>query len=185
MNRYDMVREEERLTLTLPIERRLMNAGCPLFLLAAISVLALGFLSIAVEAHSVSDHAGDPSRLFNPHQNQFGFLWLVACLMVTVFTPLYVYLVRRYSTAFSFDLSKGALLRYGKPVTWLSRIEYLRIRRSRDPDDFCTFSLVLVHNDGHELLVDESDEENEIRWLAREIAEFTGVRVVGGGVPAA
>src|SRR5438105_11943716 len=104
MNRYDMLREEERLTLTLPIERRLMHAGCPLFLLAAVSIVGLCMLTIAVEAHSLNDgHAGDPARLFNPHENQFGFLWLIACLLVTVFLPVYVYRVRRSSVVLSSD----------------------------------------------------------------------------------
>src|SRR2546423_13796731 len=179
MCRYDVLKEEDRLTLALPIERRLMMAGCPLFLFASACLLVLGFLTIATEAHSLRDHhAGDVDRLFNPHVNQFGFLWLVACLLIAGFVPIYAYLVRKYSMAYCFDLSKGAVLKYGRPVTWLSRIEYLKIRRTRDPDDFSTYTLLLVHNDGYELVIDDSNEEPQIRLLAEEIAEFTGVHVV-------
>ncbi len=186
MGRYDIIRDDERLTLTTPVERRMVAAGCPLFLFASASLLVLGTLSVIYESRRPTvKSTTELSALFNPHINQFGFLWLMAVLFIAAMVPIYAYLIRRWSTAYCFDMSKGALLRFGKPLTWLSRIEFIRVTRTRDADEHAEYAVVIVHDDGHELKIDESDDEREMRWLAREVAEFTGVRIVGNRVKVA
>jgi hypothetical protein len=178
MSSYEVIRDEERLTLATPTERRMLLVGCPLFLFAAACLLVLGAVTIVYESHHIdSRSAGDPSHLFNPHANQFGFLWLVACLFAAITLPLYAWAVKRMSNIFCFDLAKGALLKHGKPVIWLSRVEYLQIRRVRDVDHVSTYKLLLVYGDGREILIDEYSEEWELRLLAEEIAGFIGVDV--------
>lgn len=180
MSNYEIIRDEERLTLATPTERRMLMVGCPLFLFAVACLMVMGALTILYESHHVDTRsAGDPSHLFNPHANQFGFLWLVACLFIAITLPLYAWVVKRFSNVISFDLAKGALLRYGKPITWLGRMEHVLIRRVRDVDHFVTYKLLVVYGDGREFLVDQSPEEWEIRLLAEEIAGFVGVDVHG------
>jgi hypothetical protein len=186
MSRYDIIRDDEKLMLSTPVERRMIAAGCPLFLFASASLLVLGTLSVIYQSRrQPGRQASDLSALFDPHVNQFGFLWLMAVVFIAAMVPIYAYFVRRWSTAYCFDMSKGALLRFGKPVTWLSRIEFIRVTRTRDADEHADFAVVIVHDDGHELKIDESDDEGEMRWLAREVAEFTGVRIVGNRVKVA
>src|SRR5438067_32247 len=135
MSSYEIIRDEERLTLATPTERRMLLVGCPVFLFSIASLFVLGAITILYESHGIDSRlAGDPSHLFNPHGNQFGFLWLVACLFVAIMLPLYAWIIKRVSNIFSFDLAKGALIKHGKPLIWLSRIEYLLIRRVRDVD---------------------------------------------------
>lgn len=176
MDRYEIIRDEERLLLTTPVERRMVAAGCPLFLLACASLMVLGVLCVMYDSgrHGSTTDLGS---LFNPRINQFGFLWLAALIFIAAGVPIYAFVVRRWSVAFCFDMNKGALLHFGRPVTWLSRIEFVRLTRTQDADRHFDFGLFVVYGDGHELKIDESDDEGEMRWLAREIAEFTGVRV--------
>src|SRR5438552_7506429 len=156
MSSYEVIRDDERLTLATPTERRMLLVGCPLFLFAVACLMVLGALTILYESHHVdSRNAGEVSHLFNPHANQFGFLWLVACLFIAITLPLYAWVVKRLSNVFCFDLAKGALLKFGRPVTWLARVEYLLIRRARDVDHNSTYKLLLVYGDGREALIDE------------------------------
>ena len=100
--------------------------------------------------------------------------------MFIAFTlPIYAWVVKRLSNVFCFDLAKGALLKFGKPVTWLARVEYMLIRRARDVDHNATYKLLLIYGDGREALIDESAEEWEVRLLAEEIGGFIGVDVHG------
>jgi hypothetical protein len=180
MSTYEIIRDDERLTLATPVERRMLLVGCPLFLFAVACLLVLGAVTLVYESHHVdSRSAGDPSHLFNPHANQFGFLWLIACLFIAITLPLYAWVIKRASNIFTFDLAKGALLRHGKPLIWLGRIEYLQIKRVRDVDHVSTYKLQLVYGDGRAILLDECQEEWEMRLLAEEIAGFIGVDVHG------
>ena len=179
MRHFELATDGERLTLSHPMERRLMIVGCPLFLLSSACLMFLAVLVVMNEEHSPALlGGGDLSRLFSPRVNHFGFLWLIACVLLSVFIPLYMILIRRASTIFSFDKNTGEFRRHGKLIARLEKIEYLEIRRDLDPDAFPRFDLVLIHNDGYEMLIDESQSEPEVLDLADEIAEFIGVDVV-------
>lgn len=185
MRQFEIDAEPDRLTLTLPVERRLVAAGCPLFLLSSACLLALGGLSVLQESDSRDPGVGAASRFFNPHANEFGFLWALACLFLVVFVPFYVWMVRRTSTVFTFDRARGEFFRYGRTVTRLSRIEQVRVRRLRDPDGYADFEVAVVYGDGRQEFIDDTPDEAEATVLAQKIADFVGVEVVSARQPLA
>jgi len=180
MSRFVVSREEERLTLTEPMERRLLMLGCPLFACAAFSVLLLAFLSVIHEAQTPGTSTStEPLRFFDPSVNHFGFLWLVASVLLAILVPLYAFLIHRDSVVFTFDRSNGRFSRHGKVVAPLRRIEYLQIRKSADGGGMPSYTLFVVYLDGHEMFIEQSHDEDDTWRLAMEIADFLSVRAVG------
>src|SRR5262245_27714123 len=129
MAHFELNRESDRLTLSHPIERRMMLVGCPLFALSTACLMFLAVLVVMNEEHSPAQlGGGELNKLFNPHVNHFGFLWLIACLLLAGFIPFYFIMIRRASTVFLFDKAAGEFRRHNKLIARLEKIEYFRIR---------------------------------------------------------
>ncbi len=176
MSRFDVFKDDERLTLTQPTNDRLLAAGCPLFLLALVCVTALGLLGLVQDLHG--SHARGDGAFFHPRGNHLGFLWLVALLLMLFLVPFYLIKADRSRLVFSFHRAAGLFLRNGEIVTPLRRIEYVRVHPVRDPDDAYCYQLAVVYADGHEITLHSSYDEREVRDLAGEIGNFIGVAVV-------
>jgi hypothetical protein len=123
----------------------------------------------------------DASRFLDPTFNHFGFLWLIGALAAGGLVPLYAVRVYRAATAYRFSRVTGLFTKNGRRITTLSRIEYVQVRPILDADDRASYRLSLLYGDGNEEFIDESYDEREIRWLAREIAGFVDVEVVEKG----
>jgi hypothetical protein len=87
--------------------------------------------------------------------------------------------IRTYKSAltFTFRKSDDAFLRDQRLVTHLSRIEYLSIHESKDPDARYLYLLKVVYADGQEMLLHNGYEEREVMNLANEISAFIGCPV--------
>lgn len=180
MSQFEIVREAERLTLTVPMERRLLMLGCPLFLLAFASVLLLGILCVLQDAHTAhSPTSVEPLSLFSPHVNHFGFLWLLSSVLISILVPLYVFWIGRDSQVFTFDRAEDRFMRHGKMIAPLRKIEHVQMRRSCDGGSRTKHALYLSYLDGHEMFIEESHDEGGMERLAQALADFVGVPVVG------
>jgi hypothetical protein len=176
MSRFDVSKEDERLTLTLSMSERLLAAGCPLFFFALVCVTALGVLGLMLDSHA-SPMRGD-GAFFHPRGNHLGFLWLIGLLLMLFLVPFYVVKASRSDLVFSFHRDTGLFLRNGAVVTPIRRIESVRIRPLCDPDDAYSYRLVIVYADGHEIVLHNSYDERGIRELATQIGSFIGVPVI-------
>ena len=175
---FDIVETADRLTLRLENRGELGMKGCFFFGAMMLGLLCLGVLSVVQTAEKSRMGMDDPSRLLAPTHNHFGFLWMFGLITLFIFLPIYV--VRCYHSAlvFAFDKPANAFLRDKRKVSSLRRIEYLRIRESRDPDNKYLYLLDIMYNDGNEMMLHNGYDEREIMNLANEIGVFVHCRVV-------
>lgn len=153
--------------------------GCLLFAFTMLCVFILGILSVFQTARTTDRVSlGDPSRLFEPQQNHFGFLWLVATIMVLGGIPIYIHLAYRAPLTYEFRKSELLFLRNGRRVTQFSRIEYVLLRESRDTDGRYLYLLDISYNDGMRMLLYNDYDERKTMNLANQIASVVGCRVV-------
>jgi hypothetical protein len=177
---FDITNSRDELTLRLENRGELTIRGCFLFFFTMMFVALMGIFALIQTFSSYSkDHlSDDPSVIFAPTQNHFGFLWLVLLLGTVVGVPVYVMRTYKSALVFTFRRSDDAFLRDNHLVTRLRRIEYLTIRETKDPDARFIYLLDLVYNDGEEMLLHNTYDEREIMNLANEISAFVGTRVV-------
>jgi hypothetical protein len=180
MGRFEIAGDDEHLLLTQSLGYQRMAQGCLLITLTFSCITILGMLAV-VQGNVVIPNrsAYDDLNLLNPRGNHFAFLWLIATVLMGVLLPIYVAKVYRAKTVFSFDRTTGLFSHNGRPVTQLSRIESVRIRHTEDPDHRVLHKLIIVHSDGFEVPLDDWYDEMEMNYVAREISEFLGVRIVG------
>lgn len=153
--------------------------GCLLMVLMFACVSVLAVLAILKGDVGASARTADDMNFINPRANHFGFLWLTTTLAATVLTPVYAVRVILATIVFRFDRGTGLFTRNGKKIAPLGKVECVRILHSDDPDNRALHKLVVLHSDGFETPLDNWYDEPEMNHLAREIAEFCNVRVVG------
>jgi hypothetical protein len=178
---YEVSHRRDALLLCLANRGELGIKGCALFAFTMLIVLVLGALStLQVATAPAAPHVvvDDPGRFFAPRQNHFGFLWLFASALMLVIVPLYVLRAYKAPLVFEFRRSEDTLLRDGRPVTRLRRIENLSITETKDPDSRYLYLLEVVYGDGHRMLLHNAYEEREVMNLANEISAFVGTGVV-------
>jgi hypothetical protein len=176
MTPFVVTGDENRLTLTQPLEGRLWSVGCPLFALALVSILLLGSLGLVYD--SVHPAAHRDSGFFDPHDNHLGFLWALALLVVAALLPIYLKVTTTSCIVYQLDRTTGWFTRADTPIARLGHIERVCVRAVTDPDERYLYRLVVLHDDGHEFTVQESYDEMTVWSVAEAIAGFVGVRVV-------
>lgn len=180
MSDFEILRDPERLILRLPEgDARLLRLGCPLACLATLCLLILGVLAIIHEEFAGVMVAADQPRFLDPRVNHFGILWGIGFAFLIIFVPLYILYAPRSALVFTFDRWTDCFLRNQKHVCALHRIEQVRIRHMCDEVGIRSLRLVIIYLDGHEMIIHQSEDEDEIRRLAAEIADFMEVSVVG------
>lgn len=180
---YQMERGSEEFTLRLDNQGDISLKGCLLFAFTMVCILMLGILAVAQTAQAQQQHRrelvlGDPTRLFEPQQNHFGFLWLVATILILVGIPFYVRQAYKSPLCYTFLQGDGGeFLRNGRRVTRFSRIEYLLLRETKDADGRYLYLLDISYNDGLRMMLYNGYDDREIMNLANEISRFVGCRV--------
>lgn len=165
---------EDVLTLSMPVDARRVAIGCGGFGIAFLCLTLLGAAGVWMEASTARD-AGGPAGFFDPGQNHFGFLWLVALALLAGFVPFYVWRVSRSGVTLAFDRGEGVLRRNNAVVCRLVRIEFVRLAAVRRTQGQRCFRVSVFYDDGNELLVDESPDIDAVRPAAAAIADFLGV----------
>lgn len=173
MGRFAILKTDDSLLLVQSNERRHFVAGCVMFFISSICISLLGLLSLVEEMNPA--HTGSS---FTPQGNHFGFLWLVGCIAMIVFLPLYILAGKRSGLVYGFNYTTGLFTRNGKLITRLPKIEYVQVQTTHDPDDRPAYRLSVFYGDGYEIALDEDYDEYAIREMAQEIAKFTEVRLV-------
>lgn len=180
MSDFDILRDPDRLILRMPEgNARLLRLGCPLACFATLCLLILGVLGIIHEEFAGVVVAADQPQFLDPRVNHFGILWGIGFAFLVIFVPLYVIYAPRSALVFTFDRWTGRFSRNHKEICALHRIEQVRIRRMCDEAGIHSLRLVIIYLDGHEMIIHESEDEDEIHRLAAEIADFMEVSVVG------
>ena len=174
---FDVSETGDCLILRLENRGELGLKGCFFAGAMMLGLLCLGVLSVVQTAERTRMGMDDPSRLLAPTHNHFGFLWMFG--LITLFVGFPVYVVRTYRSAltFSFNKTTDLFTRDNRKIARLGRIEYLRIRESRDPDNKYLYLLDIMYNDGQEMLLHNGYDEREIMNLANEIGAFVHCRV--------
>ena len=173
MSQFDISRSEEQLTLKHPLSVQVLPTGCLLFAAASLCLALLGLLGILEDAQGFgSGVAADSAHFFHPAHNHFGYFWLLGALLMLVLVPWYLVTANRSALVFTFERNTGLFLRNGRVVTRIGRIEYVCLRERQDPDEAFFYELSIVYADGHEMLIDNSYDEQQIASLAKEIAGF-------------
>lgn len=179
MSRFDIQKQDDRLTLTLPPPTgQFFTVGCLLLVGSLLCLSMTGLLGLVYgDSHASEGIASETLSFFNPRTNHFGFLWLVGSLTMLVLLPVYVARLSRSDVTFIFDRAEAVFRRNGKIMARLPRIESVRIREQRQADGRFLYRLFVIHNDGYEVLIDESSEERETQQLGTEIASFLNRRL--------
>ncbi|MBC8103671.1 MAG: hypothetical protein H7Z41_13930 [Cytophagales bacterium] len=174
-----MSRSPDELLLRLENRGELTMKGCALLFFTMFCILVIGVMSVIETAQTPKMQMGveDPSRLFAPTQNHFGFLWLISSLLMFVAVPLYVMAVYRSALAYRFNRRENTFHRGTQKICRLRRIEYLRLSEEKDPDSNYLYLLRVVHSDGQEMLLHNGYEEREMLNLANAIGSFLGTEV--------
>ena len=167
-------RTPEELSLRLENHGELSTQGCLLFFFTMFCILFLGVLGIfqSAQAPAVKSGIEDPSRVFAPTENHFGFLWLLSLVLMVVAVPLYVIKTYRSALVFRFNRTDGIFYRGGQRVCRLNRIEYVRLSEEKDPDGNYLYFVRISHSDGQEMLLHNGYNEREVLNLANELASF-------------
>lgn len=175
---FEIIRDEEQLTLRLPAAPQLTAAGCGSFAVTAIGLLVIGLFSLL---HDLRGEAlrpvGEPFDHFTPTENHFGFLWLVTSILMLVAVPIYVVRSARAPLVFRFLRTPDLFLRNNRQVTRLARVEGVCLRETQDPDQRFLYLLHVVYADGREIEIFNGYDERAMMNLANEIARFTHARV--------
>src|SRR5579872_1130706 len=156
MSRFDIARDEEQLTLTLPAPPWRMAVGFLLLCFTIACLTPLGILGVLQETPSHRGMSPAGSLGFtDPHANHFGFLWLIGFCLILVLLPVYAVKMYRACLVFRFDRATGRLTRNGRTVAPLRRIEAIRVTRTDDADDRSLYKLSIAHSDGFLVEIDE------------------------------
>ena len=183
---FDITRDANALTLRLENHGEVTLQLCLLFAFTMLFVLGLGVLAVLQFATPpplpphTHTYVGidNPARFLSPEQNYFGFCWVLVLVALVFGIPVYVARVYRAALVFTFCRSDDAVLRNNRLITRLRKVEYVRLREIRDPDDRYLYHLDLVYGDGREMPVHSAYEERQVMNLANEIAAFVGTKVV-------
>mgnify|MGYP000890432753 CR=1 FL=1 len=173
---FTVDRTPDRLTLRQDDQGGFDLKGCLLLAFTMLFVTILGVMSV-VHTADVDERIAtdDPARLFAPSLNHVGFLWLVALGLLCIVVPWYVRNAYRSAHTYTFDPLKDAFLHNDRKQFALHRLEYVRIRETRDPDAAYLYLLELVHTDGYDFPLFNGYDERAVLNLANEITSFTGV----------
>ena len=179
IGQYQVERTPDAMTLRLDNQGDISMKGCLLFAFTMLCMTFLGILSV-VQASQVQhrDTIGDPSQMFQPQENHFGFLWLILMVIVLVGIPLYAHQSYKASLEFTFRRTDLTFLRNRKRVTRFGRIEYVLLRETKDTDGRYLYLLEVSYNDGMRMMVYNGYDDREIMNLANEISKVVGCRVV-------
>ncbi|MES2460753.1 MAG: hypothetical protein V4671_09220 [Armatimonadota bacterium] len=171
---FDVSRSADELSLRLENHGELSVHGCLLFFFTMFCVLFLGVFSVIQSSQTPAMKSGvaDPSRVFAPTQNHFGFLWLVSLLLMIVAVPVYVIKTYRSALVFRFNRSQNSFYRGGQRICRLNRIEYIRLSEEKDPDSKYLYFVRISHSDGQEMLLHNGYDEREVLNIAKELASF-------------
>lgn len=170
---YRVGRGDDTLTLRLENRGELTVKAVLLFSFTMTFILIVGVLSVIQTANVGSRTTlDDPQTLFAPTRNHFGFLWLVASLLMFILVPLYLRRTYRSTLVFSFDRAANAFTKSGKQITRLTRIEYICLRETKDPDGAYLYLLSILYGDGYEVQLYNGYEERTAMNLANEISTF-------------
>lgn len=167
-------RTPSELSLRLENHGELSIQGCLLFFFTMFCILFLGVLSIfqSAQAPAIKSGITDPSQVFAPTQNHFGFLWILSLILMVIAVPLYVVKTYRSALVFRFNRMDGVFYRGGQRVCRLNRIEYIRLSEEKDPDGIYLYFVRISHSDGQEMLLHNGYKERDVLNLANEMASF-------------
>ena len=171
---FDVSRSKDELSLCLKNHGELSIHGCLLFFFTMFCILFLGVLSVVQSAQEPALKSGitDPSHVFGPTQNQFGFLWLISLLLMVIAVPVYVIKTYRSALVFRFNRSENSFYRGAQRICRLNRIEYIRISEEKDPDSNYLYFVRISHSDGQEMLLHNGYDEREVLNIAKELSSF-------------
>lgn len=184
MSQFEISRDEERLTLTLPPPAGRMAFGFLLLFFTLLFLMPIGVLGVMQAAESTDRQthalsmAGEGLDFTNPQANHFGFLWMIGFGLVVLALPLYAFRIYRSSIVYQFDRVSNRFLRCGRLIAPLRRVEGVRLRQTEDADDRPLYRLAVVHSDGFEAEIGEWYDYEETRAVAQEIAGWTRTRLV-------
>jgi hypothetical protein len=168
---FEVERDGYMLTLRLPNQGGFGATGCLLFASTMFFILVLGVLSV-IQTERDGGGPATPTHAFVPTENHFGFLWLFATVGMFVAVPLYVRRSYRASLNFSFDRATDGFYRNSTRLCALRKVESVRIRETKDPDDRYLYLLEVCHSDGCEVMLHNGYDEREVMNIANEIATF-------------
>lgn len=170
---YRIGRGDDTLTLRLENRGEITVKAVLLFAFTMTFILIVGVLSIIQSAETGSPSTiDDPQTLFAPTRNHCGFLWLTGTVLMFILVPLYLRRTYHSALVFSFDRAANAFTKSGKSITRLSRIEYVCLRETRDPDGAYLYLLSILYGDGYEVPLYNGYEERTAMNLGNEISSF-------------
>ncbi len=179
---FDVQRDSNTLTLRAPDRGEIGFNGCLFFAGLTVFVMALGVLALfqaATQSQTLHQHLpNNPAPLLEPPGNHFGFLWGVSIAALVVGVPLYVRRAYHSALVFTFRRSDDSFCRGAYRVARLSRVEYVALRETLDPDERYLYHLDIFYGDGREIELHCGYNEREVMNLANEIGAFVGKRVV-------
>ncbi|MEP6755319.1 MAG: hypothetical protein ABJA67_07450 [Chthonomonadales bacterium] len=178
MNRLEVTGDDERLIVSFADTQHKMWLGCLSLGVVGTTLTTIGILAIVLNSSSNSS----PSiglHMFHPHNNHFGFAWLVSTICAVIGLPFFVRWVFYSRTNFEFDKPTNKLTKTGKVITSLDKIEYVSVRNWRDPDGQSTFRLVISYSDGFDCTIDDWYDAREIGLVGKDIARFLDVDLRG------
>ena len=179
---FEVTRDEERLLLASPVGLGQLLTGCLLLGIAFLSVLALGGLSLLHESHLTGENVAPGGTVgFGPHGNHFGLLWLAGVVLAILLVPLTIVHLYRGGPVYVFDRRTGEFRRGTRLVTRLGRIEAVCVRRVtpvEERDERPLYRLLVLYDDGFEMVLNESHYDEPLEALAEEIAGFVDREVV-------
>jgi hypothetical protein len=176
---FDVSRSQSEMSLRLENHGELSVHGCLLFFFTMFCVLFLGVLGVlqSAQAPEVKSGIADPSRVFSPTDNHFGFLWLLSLVLLIIAVPVYVIRTYRSALIFRFNRPDNSFYRGSHRICRLNRVEYLRVSEEKDPDEKYLYFLRISHSDGQEMLLHNGYEEREVLNLANELASFLEIDI--------
>lgn len=176
MARLQVTKTDDRLVLSTRMDARRAAIGCIGFLAATLCLILLGALGLVFEATRDQPTPDlEAAEFLNPLHNHFGFLWLLGSLLLAAIVPFYLLRIQRSADVLSFDREEGTVAHNGRVVTRLPRIEFVRLLETSDTAGRTLYKLSLVHDDGHELALDESYDPEDVQYIGAEITDFLGV----------
>lgn len=179
MKRFQVDKDATSLTLTMEIDYWRFAVGGGLFFVAMLCNLVFAALGVwQVDRSGKPMGTLGPFAFFEPQANPFGFLWGVSFVLIVALIPVFALRLRDSAIEYRFDLLSGLLLRNGKELTPLRKVENVQIRRMMDADRGHWYRIVLVYGDGNEIFIDESYDEDEVAALAYDIAGYANTEVV-------
>jgi hypothetical protein len=179
MSRFEVSKDPERLTLSMALGYRRLLVGCLLLALSIICISMVGLMAVLRAPSAGPMGNADPLLFFDRHANHFGFIWLVATLVMGLLIPVGLVRMMKSSLTFEFDRTAGLFTRNGRRISRLSKIEAVRIRREDDADDRSVYTLSVIHGDGFETAIENWYDLAAIRELARTISDYLRVPTVG------